>query len=90
MKLKNLINEIMESLNFNELERREVENGSDFKGTLDHYRSIVKDSIKEKSEYFTEEEFDISDTSIKDIIKEIQEKIDNDYSCELDTINKWI
>lgn len=82
MKLSDLIDEIMNKLNFNELERREVENGSDFKGTLDHYRSIVKDSIKEKSEYFTEEEFDISDTSIKDIIKEIQEKIDNDYSCE--------
>lgn len=82
MKLTNLINEIMENLNFNELEKREIENGCDFKGTLDHYRSIVKDSIKEKSEYFTEEEFNISDTSIKDIIKEIQERIDNDYSCE--------
>ena len=82
MKLKDLINEIMGELNFSELERREVENGCDFNSTLEHYRSVVKDSIKEKSEYFNEEEFDISDTSIKDIIEEIQEKIDNDYSCE--------
>ena len=82
MKLSDLINEIMGELNFSELERREVENGCDFKGTLEHYRSVVKDSIKEKSEYFNEEEFDISDTSIKDIIEEIQERIDNDYSCE--------
>ena len=28
------------------------------------------------------EEFDITDESIKDIVKEIQERIDNDYSCE--------
>ena len=49
MKLINLINEIMGDLNFNELEKREIENGCDFKGTLDHYRSIVKDSIKEMS-----------------------------------------
>ena len=82
MKLSDLINEIMGELNFSELERREVENGCDFNSTLEHYRSVVKDSIKEKSEYFNEEEFDISDTSIKDIIEEIQEKIDNDYSCE--------
>ena len=82
MKLSDLINEIMESLNFNELERREVENGCDFKGTLEHYRSVVKDSIKEKSEYFNEEEFDITEESIKNITKEIQERIDNDYSCE--------
>lgn len=84
MKLKDLINEIMESLNFNELEKREVENGCDFKGTLDHYRNMIKDSIKENAEYFNEEgeEFDISDTSIKDIVEEIQERIDNDYSCE--------
>ena len=84
MKLSDLINEIMGELNFSELERREVENGYDFKGTLEHYRSVVKDSVKENAEYFNEEgeEFDISDTSIKDIIKETQEKIDNDYSCE--------
>ena len=82
MKLKNLINEIMENLNFSELERREVENGCDFKGTLDYYRSVVKDNIKEKSEYFTEEEFYITDESIKNITKEIQERIDNDYSCD--------
>ena len=83
MKLKDLIDNIMNKLNFNELEIRENNAGCDFKGTLDHYRSIVKDSIKEKSEYFTEEEeFYISDTSIKDIIKETQKRIDNDYSCE--------
>lgn len=84
MKLKDLINEIMGELNFSELERREVENGCDFKGTLEHYRNMIKDSVKENAEYFNEEgeEFDISDTSIKDIIKETQEKIDNDYSCE--------
>ena len=82
MKLKDLINEIMESLNFNELERREVENGSDFDSTLNHYRSVVKDSIKESAEYFNEEEFYISDKTVKDIIEEIQERIDNDYSCE--------
>lgn len=82
MKLSDLINEIMKKLNFSELERREVENGCDFGSTLKHYRNVVKDSIKEKSEYFTEEEFNISDTSIKDIIKDIQERIDNDYSCE--------
>ena len=84
MKLSDLINEIMGELNFSELERREVENGYDFKGTLEHYRSVVKDSVKENAEYFNEEgeEFDISDTSIKDIIEEIQERIDNDYSCE--------
>ena len=69
-------------MNFNELEIRENNAGCDFKGTLDHYRNIIKDTIKEKSEYFNEEEFDISDTSIKDIIKKIQERIDNDYSCE--------
>ena len=90
MKLRELIDNIMEKLNFNELERREVENGCDFKGTLEYYRSVVKDSIKEKSEYFNEEEFYISDKTVKDIIKETQEKIDNDYSCEPDTINKWI
>lgn len=82
MKLSDLINEIMGELNFSELERREVENGCDFKGTLEHYRSVVKDSIKEKSEYFNEEEFDITEESIKNITKEIQERIDNDYSCE--------
>ena len=82
MKLRDLIDEIMGSLNFNELEKREVTNGCDFKGTLDHYRSVVKDSIKEKSEYFTDEEFNITDEAIKDIIKEIQERIDNDYSCD--------
>ena len=84
MKLSDLIDNIMNKLNFNELEIRENNAGCDFKGTLDHYRNIIKDTIKEKSEYFNEEgeEFDISDTSIKDIIEEIQERIDNDYSCE--------
>ena len=82
MKLSDLINEIMGELNFSELERREVKNGYDFKGTLEHYRSVVKDSIKEKSEYFNEEEFYITEEFIKDIIEEIQERIDNDYSCE--------
>lgn len=82
MKLSDLINEIMGELNFSELERREVENGCDFKGTLEHYRSVVKDSIKEKSEYFNEEEFYISDKTVKNIVEEIQERIDNDYSCE--------
>ena len=82
MKLSDLIDNIMNKLNFNELEIRENNAGCDFKGTLDHYRNIIKDTIKEKSEYFNEEEFDISDTSIKDIIKKIQERIDNDYSCE--------
>ena len=81
MKLRDLIDEIMGNLNFNELEKREYENGCDFKGTLQHYKEVIKDSIKEKSEYFTEEEFCISDTSIKDIIEEIQKRIDNDYSC---------
>ena len=81
MKLSELINEIMGELNFSELERREVENGCDFKGTLEYYRNAIKDSIKEKSEYFNEEEFYISDKTVKDIIKETQEKIDNDYSC---------
>ena len=92
MKLSDLINEIMGELNFSELERREVENGCDFKGTLDHYRNMIKDSVKENAEYFNEEgeEFYISDKTVKNIIKEIQEKIDNDYSCEPDTINKWI
>lgn len=90
MKLRELIDNIMEKLNFNELERREVENGCDFDSTLEYYRGAVKDSIKEKSEYFNEEEFYISDKTVKNIIKEIQEKIDNDYSCEPDTINKWI
>ena len=82
MKLKDLIDNIMNKLNFNELEIRENNAGCDFKGTLDHYRNMIKDSVKENAEYFNEEEFDISDTSIKDIIKETQEKIDNDYSCE--------
>lgn len=82
MKLSDLINEIMGELNFSELERREVENGCNFKGTLEHYRSVVKDSIKENAEYFNEEEFDITEESIKNITKEIQERIDNDYSCE--------
>ena len=83
MKLSDLINEIMGNLNFNELEIRENNAGCDFKGTLDHYRSMIKDSVKENAKYFNEEEeFDISDTSIKDIIKETQERIDNDYSCE--------
>ena len=82
MKLRELIDNIMEKLNFNELERREVENGCDFDSTLEHYRSVVKDSIKESAEYFNEEEFYISDKTVKNIIKEIQEKIDNDYSCE--------
>ena len=56
MKLRELIDNIMEKLNFNELERREVENGCDFDSTLEHYRSVVKDSIKESAEYFNEEE----------------------------------
>ena len=47
MKLKDLIDNIMNKLNFNELEIRENNAGCDFKGTLDHYRSIVKDSIKD-------------------------------------------
>ena len=84
MKFNELIDNIMNKLNFNELEIRENNAGCDFKGTLDHYRNMIKDSVKENAEYFNEEgeEFDISDTSIKDIIKETQEKIDNDYSCE--------
>ena len=82
MKLSDLINEIMGGLNFSELERREVENGYDFKGTLEHYRSVVKDSVKENAEYFNEDEFDISDKTVKNIVEEIQERIDNDYSCE--------
>ena len=84
MKFNELIDNIMNKLNFNELEIRENNAGCDFKGTLDHYRNMIKDSVKENAEYFNEEgeEFDISDTSIKDIIKEIQERIDNDYSCE--------
>ena len=90
MKLSDLINKIMEELNFSELERREVENGCDFDSTLEYYRGAVKDSIKEKSEYFNEEEFYISDKTVKNIVEEIQKKIDNDYSCEPDTINKWI
>ena len=84
MKFNELIDNIMNKLNFNELEIRENNAGCDFKGTLDHYRNMIKDSVKENAEYFNEEgeEFDISDTSIKDIIEEIQERIDNDYSCE--------
>ena len=82
MKLKDLINEIMGELNFNELEIRENNAGCDFKGTLDHYRNMIKDSIKENAEYFNEEEFDITDEAIKNITKEIQERIDNDYSCD--------
>ena len=82
MKLSDLIDNIMNKLNFNELEIRENNAGCDFKGTLDHYRSIVKDSIKEKSGYFNEEEFYISDKTVKDIVEEIQRRIDNDYSCE--------
>ena len=84
MKFNELIDNIMNKLNFNELEIRENNAGCDFKGTLDNYRNMIKDSVKENAEYFNEEgeEFDISDTSIKDIIKETQEKIDNDYSCE--------
>ena len=82
MKLSNLIDNIMNKLNFNELEIRENNAGCDFKGTLDHYRNMIKDSVKEKSEYFNEEEFDITDESIKDIVEEIQRRIDNDYSCE--------
>lgn len=82
MELRDLINEIMGDLNFNELEKREIENGCDFDSTLEHYRSVVRDSIKENAEYFNEEEFDITDESIKNITKEIQERIDNDYSCE--------
>ena len=90
MKLSDLINKIMGELNFSELERREVENGCDFDSTLVYYRGAVKDSIKEKSEYFYEEECYISDKTVKNIVEEIQKKIDNDYSCEPDTINKWI
>lgn len=82
MKLKDLIDNIMNKLNFNELEIRENNAGCDFKGTLDHYRNMIKDSIKESDSYFNEEEFDITDESIKDIVEEIQERIDNDYSCE--------
>ena len=82
MKLKDLIDNIMNKLNFNELEIRENNAGCDFKGTLDHYRNMIKDSIKESASYFNEEEFDITDEAIKDIVEEIQERIDNDYSCE--------
>ena len=82
MKLKDLIDNIMNKLNFNELEIRENNAGCDFKGTLDHYSNMIKDSIKESASYFNEEEFDITDESIKDIVEEIQERIDNDYSCE--------
>ena len=82
MKLSDLINKIMGELNFSELERRELEKGCDFDSTLEYYRGAVKDSIKEKSEYFNEEEFYISDKTVKNIVEEIQERIDNDYSCE--------
>lgn len=82
MKLSDLIDNIMNKLNFNELEIRENNAGCDFKGTLDHYRNMIKDSIKESVSYFNEEEFDITDESIKNITKKIQERIDNDYSCE--------
>ena len=82
MKLENLIDEIMGNLDFDELEKREIECGCDFDGTLKCYRSIVKDSIKEHASYFNDEEFDISDEAIQEIIKDTQNSICNDYSCE--------
>ena len=90
MKLSELTNKIMGELNFSELERREVENGCDFDSTLEYYRGAVKDSIKESAKYFNEEEFYISDKTVKNIVDEIQKRIANDYSCEPDTINKWM
>lgn len=69
MKLEKMINRIMNSLDFNELEIRENNAGCDFKGTLEHYREVVKEKINEGIEEET-------------IISEVQELIDNDYSCE--------
>lgn len=80
MNLRDLIVEVMENLNFNKLEKREYENKCDFNSTLEHYKSVIKDKIKEKSEYFTEEEFSINNDKLDEITKEIQEMIDNDYT----------
>ena len=69
MNLEKIINRIMNSLDFNELEIRENNARCDFKGTLEHYREVIKEKINEG---YCEE----------DIISEIQELINNDYSCE--------
>lgn len=69
MNLEKIINRIMNSLDFNELEIRENNAGCDFKGTLEHYREVIKEKINEGVE-------------ADDIISEVQELINNDYSCE--------
>lgn len=84
MNLKGLIDSIINKLYFDDLEKREYENGCDFDGTLKHYKNVVKDKIKENSEYFTEEEFSINDDKLDKIVEEVQKMIDNDYSCESD------
>lgn len=81
MKLEKMINNIINELDFNELEIREENAECDFKGTFAAYRDVVKDLIKEKSEFFNEQEFAITDENINKIINEVQEKINNDYSC---------
>lgn len=69
MNLEKIVNRIMNSLDFNKLEMRENNAGCDFKGTLEHYREVVKEKINEG-------------VGVDDIISKVQELIDNDYSCE--------
>lgn len=67
-KLENLVNEIMSRLNFDDLEIRELESGCDFNGTLEHYKSRIKDELNRNED-------------IDKIVENIQESIDDDYSC---------
>ena len=63
-----ITDEIMKQIDFEELETRELNNNCDFQGTLENYRHQIKEMLK-------------SGMSSEEIIKEIQEEVDNDYSC---------
>lgn len=81
MKFCDLVNKIMEELNFKELEKREICSFCDFEGTLEHYKGVIMGEIKNRATSFNELEFNIEEEAIEEIKKVVQDLIDNDYSC---------
>lgn len=79
--MKKLAMSIWNSLDTKELELRELENGCDFDGTQEHYINTIVEMIKSKSEDYEEEGYYLSEEDEEAIKQEVQEMIDNDFSC---------
>lgn len=81
MTLNKTIENIMKEINFDELRTREYENGCDFNSTLKSYKDSIKSEIKERSEFWEDDEFSLLVEDEKAIIDYIQNLVDNDFSC---------